>query len=76
MAQWIEHVGPVRVVKELVLKVNGLCPREFKSRRCRFLSCKRVRVAGVMVSIATFQAVDPGSIHGPRIFRERKNKMG
>ena len=26
----------VRVVKELVLKANGLCPREFKSRRCRF----------------------------------------
>ena len=26
-----------RVVKELVLKANGLCPREFKSRRCRFL---------------------------------------
>jgi hypothetical protein len=25
----------VRVVKELVLKANGLCPREFKSRRCR-----------------------------------------
>jgi hypothetical protein len=23
------------VVKELVLKANGLCPREFKSRRCR-----------------------------------------
>jgi hypothetical protein len=28
----------VRVVKELVLKANGLCPREFKSRRCRFFS--------------------------------------
>ena len=26
----------VRVVKELVLKANGLCPREFKSRRCRY----------------------------------------
>jgi hypothetical protein len=26
------------------------------------------RVAGVMVSIAAFQAVDPGSIPGPRIF--------
>jgi hypothetical protein len=26
----------VRVVKELVLKANGLCPREFESRRCRF----------------------------------------
>ena len=25
-------------------------------------------VAGVMVSIAAFQAVDPGSIPGPRIF--------
>ena len=25
----------VRVVKELVLKANGLCPREFESRRCR-----------------------------------------
>ena len=25
-----------RVVKELVLKANGLFPREFKSRRCRF----------------------------------------
>ncbi len=25
----------VRVVKELVLKANGLCPREFKSRLCR-----------------------------------------
>ena len=34
----------VRVVKELVLKANGLFPREFKSRRCRsflfvFLQC-------------------------------------
>ena len=27
----------VRVVKELVLKANGLCPREFKSRRCRLI---------------------------------------
>jgi hypothetical protein len=27
----------VRVVKELVLKANGLCPREFKSRRCRHM---------------------------------------
>lgn len=30
----------VRVVKELVLKANGLCPREFESRRfffCLFL---------------------------------------
>ena len=26
----------VRVVKELVLKANGLRPREFKSRLCRF----------------------------------------
>jgi hypothetical protein len=24
------------VVKELVSKANGLCPREFKSRPCRF----------------------------------------
>ena len=29
----------VRVVKELVLKANGLCPREFKSRRCRIFVC-------------------------------------
>jgi hypothetical protein len=28
-------------------------------------------VAGVMVSIAAFQAVDPGSIPGPRIFFAR-----
>ena len=27
-----------RVVKELVLKANGLCPRELKSCRCRFLN--------------------------------------
>ena len=27
-----------------------------------------VSVAGVMVSIAAFQAVDPGSIPGPRMF--------
>ena len=33
--RWLRHC--VRVVKELVLKANGLCPREFKSRRCRFL---------------------------------------
>ena len=32
-----EYRQRVRVVKELVLKANGLCPREFKSRRCRFL---------------------------------------
>jgi hypothetical protein len=32
----------VRVVKELVLKANGLCPREFKSRRCRELFVARV----------------------------------
>jgi hypothetical protein len=59
------------VVKELVLKANGLCPREFKSRRCRFFVRtvgKHESVAGVMVSIAAFQAVDPGSIPGPRIF--------
>ena len=32
----------VRVVKELVLKANGLCPREFKSRLCRFcFLCKK-----------------------------------
>ena len=24
------------MVKELVSKTNGLCPREFESRRCRF----------------------------------------
>ena len=29
-------------------------------------------VAGVMVSIAAFQAVDPGSIPGPRIFFQRE----
>ena len=29
-----EYRQRVRVVKELVLKANGLCPREFKSRRC------------------------------------------
>ena len=29
-------------------------------------------VAGVMVSIAAFQAVDPGSIPGPRIFVKRE----
>ncbi len=31
------------------------------------------RVAGVMVSIAAFQAVDPGSIPGPRIFVSKDN---
>ena len=31
-----EQGNCVRVVKELVLKANALCPREFKSRRCRF----------------------------------------
>ena len=30
-----DHRHRVRVVKELVLKANGLCPRELKSRRCR-----------------------------------------
>ena len=35
----------VRVVKELVLKANGLCPREFKSRRCRvFVRKQKLRV--------------------------------
>ena len=29
------------MVKELVLKANGLCPREFKSRRCRHVLCTR-----------------------------------
>ena len=34
----------VRVVKELVLKANGLCPREFESRRCRtFFSSRSFR---------------------------------
>ena len=33
-----EYRQRVRVVKELVLKANGLCPREFKSRRCRIFS--------------------------------------
>jgi hypothetical protein len=39
----------VRVVKELVLKANGLCPREFKSRRCRFFGGgkKKVPCAGI-----------------------------
>lgn len=31
-------------------------------------------MAGAMVSIAAFQAVDPGSIPGPRIFAEEKKR--
>ena len=49
--QWIDFCFErhcVRVVKELVLKANGLCPREFKSRRCRnfFQGCQYVRLGG------------------------------
>ena len=33
-------------------------------------------VAGVMVSIVAFQAVDPGSIPGPRIFLNTKGAGG
>ena len=43
----------------------GARGREFDSRITPF--CYE-SVAGVMVSIAAFQAVDPGSIPGPRTF--------
>ena len=35
-----------------------------------------IGVAGVMVSIAAFQAVDPGSIPGPRIFSGNESSLG
>jgi hypothetical protein len=58
------------VVKALDLSPSGLSPREFEPRRMQANNFKeRVEcVAGVMVSIVAFQAVDPGSIPGPRIF--------
>jgi hypothetical protein len=56
------------VVKALDLSPSGHSPREFEPRRMHcFDSFHRQRVAGVMVSIVAFQAVDPGSIPGPRI---------
>ena len=50
-----EYRQRVRVVKELVLKANGLCPREFKSRRCRsffFVGTSAYNHALVMVQDA------------------------
>jgi hypothetical protein len=36
MTDWVQERGQrVRVVKEVDSKSTGLCPREFKSRRCR-----------------------------------------
>lgn len=64
-----------RVVKALDLSPSGHSPREFEPRRMQRFSweggglppLKSRSVAGVMVSIVAFQAVDPGSIPGPRI---------
>jgi hypothetical protein len=59
-----------RVVKALDLSPSGHSPREFEPRRMYVLwfelQVHRESVAGVMVSIAAFQAVDPGSIPGLR----------
>ena len=41
--------------------------------RLRHVLFSTGRVAGVMVSIAAFQAVDPGSIPGPRNFYFEEN---
>jgi hypothetical protein len=45
----------------------GARGREFDSRITPFCLFGCQSVAGVTVSIAAFQAVDPGSIPGPRI---------
>ena len=69
-----------RVVKALDLSPSGHSPRGFEPRRmqCRkhfgpvglrpapAVKLGVLSVAGVMVSIVAFQAVDPGSIPGPR----------
>ena len=51
----------------------GARGREFDSRITPFFY---QGVAGVMVSIAAFQAVDPGSIPGPRIFTSQQQRIG
>ena len=41
---------------------------KFLNRMLTFVLLERGGVGGIMVSIAAFQAVDPGSIPGRRIF--------
>lgn len=67
-----------RVVKALDLSPSGHSPRGFEPRRMQkhfgpaelrpapAANLDILSVAGVMVSIVAFQAVDPGSIPGPR----------
>jgi hypothetical protein len=57
MAQWIR-----RLPTEQAIQGSSPCSDSFF-----FCCCCMISVAGVMVSIVAFQAVDPGSIPGPRI---------
>jgi hypothetical protein len=46
----------------------GGCFAKFLNTMPKFVAGRRRSVGGIMVSIAAFQAVDPGSIPGRRIF--------
>ena len=46
----------------------GGCFAKFLNTIPKFVAERRASVGGIMVSIAAFQAVDPGSIPGRRIF--------
>jgi hypothetical protein len=64
----------VRVVKELVLKANGLCPREFKSRRCRFLDSSDSLVVMTSALHAEGREFNPRSEHSFAM-DEKKNAV-